>query len=313
MSLRRGDTIDVIGVNDDFCRISDPFLTWGPFLAPGSTGLFDMPIQTNWGNYAFGQFFSSWKPKRRDVVWTINVLNPITGTALDRDHYLWHDIVSRWKAMFSPDKQTIVRYTSQDGERELGMQIIDTTKSFSTYNWEGIDPSIFVAGSVVQAMGCELPYYVAPSEVFEKTIDTPGDSWFNLPYFNPCGVDIFAEWDIDQGGGAQLVLPDYSYFNEIHGRGISDLGKTVLTPLLVPGDGGVNIYTRLDMETYISENETLVGGRAAGRDFEYPIPPGSGDPDEGCVVRVIGAVDEVNIRLTLPRWHDSPFSTPLVV
>lgn len=312
MSLRRGDTIDIIGANDDFCRISDPDLTWGPFLAPGSTGLFDMAIQTNWGNYGFGQYFSSWKPKRRDVVWTINILNPLTGTPLDRDHYLWHVIVSRWKAMFSPDKEATIVYTSPDGERRLGVRIVDTAKSFSTYNWEGIDPSIYVAGSVVQAMGCELPYYVGAPAVYEKTIDTPGDSWFNFPYFNPATVDIFAEWYVDQGAGAQLVLPDYSYFNEIHGRGISDLGKTVPTPKFVPGDGGISIYTRPDLETYISENEVLVGGRAAGRDFEYPIPPGSGDPDEGCVVRVIGVTDEVNVRLTLPRWYDGPFSTPLV-
>lgn len=308
------DTIDVIGVNGDFCRISPPGYSWGPELAPGSTGLFDMPIQTNYAAYGFGEFFQSWKPKLRKVVWTIHLMNPdVPGSRLTMDSYLWHLIASRWKAMFHPEKEAIVRYTSVDGVRDLGLRTYDTSKSFSTQNFEGIDPHLFKYGSIVQITAAELPFYVGKPDVYTLEFEDPGDHWGTLPYFNPGTVDIWPEWDVTWG--AQYVLPDYSFYNEIHGRGLADLGKTVRTPRIVEGDGNTTIYTQPNLETYISEMETPVGLRAEGRDWEYPIRPGSGysDPELGCVVRAIGVGETgAAVKLTLPRWYDSPFSTPLV-
>lgn len=308
------DTIDVLGVNGDFCRISPPGMSWGPELARNSTGLFDMPIQTNWGSYGYGQFFQSWKPKRRDVVWTIHIINPETGTRLDQDSDLWHLIYSRWKAMFiSPSREAVIRYTSADGVRDLGLRTLDTTKSFSTQPFEGGDPHEWAYGSVMQTLAAELPFYVGRPDTFEWSSDGPGDFFFKLPYFNPSAVDIWAEWDVSWG--AKYQLPDYSFANEIYGRGIADLGKTVPTPTILESDGETSVFTRPDLETYISVNETPVGFRAAGMDFEYPIPPGEGDadPENGATVRVIGATEQVHVKLTLPRWYDTPFSTPLVV
>ena len=114
------------------------------------------------------------------------------------------------------------------------------------------------------------------------------------------------------------MLPDYSFGSEIYGRGVADSGKTVATPQILEGDGNVSVFTRPDKETYISEMETPVGLRAAGKDFEYPIPPGMGTSDTdganpGCVVRAMNATAGCAIKLTLPRWYSEPFSTPLVV
>lgn len=311
---RHVDTIDVIGCNGDFCRISPPGFSWGPELAPGSTGLYDMPIQTNWGSYAFGQYFQSWKPKRRDVVWTVNIMNPDTGTILDQDEYLWHLIYSRWKNMFSITKESPVVYTSLDGPRRLGLRTVDAPKSFSAQNFEGKDPHLWAYGSVVQTQAAELPFYVGTPEVFEVEFANSGDSWATLPYFNPSSVDIWPEWDVTWG--AKYQFPDYSFGNEIYGRGLADNGKTVISPTIAEGDGNVTVYTRPDMETYISEMETPVGYRTGGQDFEYPIPAGQGnsDPARGCVIRALGVGESgAAARLTLPRWYDTPFSTPVIV
>lgn len=308
---RHRDTIDVIGVNGDFCRISDPHLTWGPFLAPGSTGLYDMPIQTNWGSYGFGQFFQSWKPKRRDVVFTVHILNPQTGNQLTQDEHLWHTIYSRWKAMFSPQYEATIVYTSLDGERRLGLRNLQEAKPFSAQNFEGVDPHRFSYGSVVHTMAAELPFYVGPSEKFSVEFTGAGDFWTSMPYYNPGTVEIFPEWDLTWG--AKYFLPDYSYGCEYYGRGRADAGKTVPTPTLIEADGNVTVFTRPDKRTYVSEMETPVGLRSAGLDFEYPIQPGAGDPEEGCVVRATGVTDGCAITLTLPRWYAEPFGTPLVV
>ncbi len=213
----------------------------------------------------------------------------------------------------SPTKEATIVYTSVDGERTLGLRTLDTTRSFSTQPFEGGDPHQWVYGSVMQTLAAELPFYIGRPDRFEWSSSGPGDFYFKLPYFNPSTVDIWPEWDLSWGAAYQL--PDYSFGNEIYGRGIVDLGKTVPTPTILEAEGNVTAFTRPDLETYISENETPVGLRAAGKDFEYPIPPGEGDadPENGCTVRIIGATEEVSVILTMPRWYDFPFSTSLVV
>ncbi len=310
MIPRHADTIDIVGVNGDFCRITDEDLTWGPILAPGSKGLYDLPIQTNWGNYAFGQYFQSWKPKRRDVVWTIHLINPRSHAYLKHDELLWHEIYSRWKAMFSPDEDAQVIYRSVDGDRTLGLRTTAGDQSFSTQNWEGIDPHIFAYGSLVQAMGAELPYYVGKPIVEPIEFDGAGNFWRQIPYYNPGTVDTWPEWDVTWG--AQYVLPDLSFGNDVYARAISDGGKTVRTPVIVQGDGSVTIKTRPDTQTYVSENNTPVYLRAGGVDFEYPIPPGKGSATGGATVRALGVTNGCALKLTIPTWYDSPFSTPRI-
>lgn len=314
---RQTDFIFVDGANGDSCCISPPHMSWGPELAPGSTGLHAMPVQTNWGTYAYGQFFQSWKPKRRDVVWTINIRNPETGTLIDQDSDVWHSIYSRWRAMFSEEEEAIVRYVSIDGERKLGLREIDAPKPFSVNNFEGRDPHLFAFGSLVQSTAAEFPFFVGKPDIYEW--ETPGSSdagnfWFAMPYHNPSTVDIWPEWELS--GGADWLTPDYSFRKEFYGRGMGDVGKTVPIPTLDPGEN-VTVMTRPDMEWILSEWETPVINRSPGLRHEYPIPPGRGigsdDLDNpGCIVVAKNVVSGAACRLTLPRWYREPFSTPRV-
>ncbi|KAB7752876.1 hypothetical protein [Mycolicibacterium mucogenicum] len=307
---REPDMIAVRGFNGDYCIISPQEYSWGPFLAPHSTGLFDMPIQSNWGVGPFGSFFSSWKPQARNVVWTIHIMNPFTGERIDQDSPLWHTLFSRWKAMFSPQFESQIEYTSQDGERLLGVRTVEAPQSVSSQNFEGKDPHLLAYGSVVQTQRCELPFYVGPSEQFGWETPGSGSYWFTLPYFNPGTVDIWPEWDLD--GGAKFILPDYSYGSEAYGRGQDDLGKTFPVPTLMLGEN-TTVMSRPDMELFLSEWETPVGNRNPGFNLDYPIAPGAGDPESGCVVRVLEAqAAGLGVLLTLPRWYAEPFSTPLI-
>lgn len=311
--MRRGDMIAIRGYNGDYCIISPREYSWGPFLAPRSTGLFDMPIQTNWGVGPFGQFYSSWKPKARDVVWTMHIMNPDNPNEyLTQDHELWHTIYSRYRNMFSPQYESQVEYTSIDGERLLGLRTVLAPQSISSQNFEGIDPHLWSLpyASIVQTMRAELPFYVGASEQFGW--DTPGSGsfWFYLPYYNPGTIDIWPEWDLD--GGATWILPDYSFGSEARGRGRNDLGKTFPVPALLPGEN-TTVMSRPDMELFLSEWETPVGNRNPGFNLEYPIPPGAGDKERGCVVRCLNAsAKDLGCLVTLPRWYAEPFSTALI-
>ena len=311
MIRRQGDIIDVHGYNGDFCRISPPGFSWGPELAPGSTGLYDMPIQANWGSYSFGQFFQSFKPKRRNIVWTVNIANPDAPGLLNEDSDLWHTIYSRWKAMFHPQYESTVAYISGDGQRILGIRTVDTPKPFTAHNFEGKDPSVFAFGSVVQTMGCEWPYYVGNPFTWAWEVGAPGSYYFPVPFFNSASVDTFPEWSVT--GGAIYNLPDFSWGSEAYGRGVADAGKTVQLSALMNNED-LNIQTRPDLETFITSLETPFAMRMHGRDFEYPIPPGKGDKTAGAVV-IANVTNPAGSRveLTIPRWYDEPFSSARIV
>lgn len=308
----RTDSIDIVDYFGYKWRIMGPGEgDQGVWLAPKSTGLFDMPLKTNWGPGIYGQRFRSWKPQRRDVVWTVYIANPEDGEGLDDDPDTWHAIYARWKAGIRAGFPITVIYTSVDGERRLTITPLEAPKSVSTLEFEGVDPHLWPFGSVVNTSATtELPFYVGPSEKYTWEFTGSGSTWLWLPYYNPATVECWAEWEITSE--AEWFLPDYSFGSEEYGRGPTDEGKTVrITPLIYGED--TTVYTRPDLETLVAANDNPVGNRMGGRDFEYPIPPGAGDPDKGCVVYARGIASGAALTLTLPRWHEEPFGTPLVV
>lgn len=309
--FNRTDSIDVIDRFGYKWRIMGPGEgEQGVWLAPKSSGLFDMPFKTNWGNGIFGKRFQSWKPERRDIVWTVYIANPEDLSGLDDDPDTWHSIYSRWKAGINPASEITIVYTSVDGERHLTVRPLETAKSVSTLDFEGRDPHLWPFGSVVMTMAAELPFYVGPTETYTFEWDGAGSTWFPMPFYNPGTVEIWPEWELT--AEAQWTLPDYSFGSEEYGRGLQDEGKTVRLPLLLPGED-LSVFSRPDIETLIAANDAPVGNRLAGKDLEYPIPPGAGDPARGCIIRVTNVVDGAALKLHLPRWYEEPFSTPLVV
>lgn len=301
------DQISVTGVNGDNMIIAGPGAGWdGVVLAPKSTGLFDMPIKTNWSDAIFGAQYQSWKPQRRDIVWTAYIFNPDTLGGYEDDPDTWSWIYTRWRNMFSPKLEATINYTSPDGDRTLGTRTIQTSKSCNTLSFEGKDPKMWPFGSVVQTMGCEIPFYVGETEVFESEWAGSGTTYFELPYFNPGDVEIWPQWELS--ANAKWYLPDYSFGCQEYGRGEDDRDKTVEFPLLLDGED-IHVDSRPDIETIIAANDAPVGLRMAGRDLEYPIQPGMGHPLKGCTVWATDVADGAACRLVLPRWYSDPFST----
>lgn len=326
--MRRTDSIDIWGYNGDRCRISGPGCRddWGPLLAPASTGLWESPFKTNWGPGMLGQRFSSWSPQRRDMVFTVHILNPQTGDpAIDSNPDLWHTIYSRFRAMFSMQYESQVVYGSIDGERQLGCRLLQEPKPFSSQQFEGKDPHLFPYGSIVLATGCENPYYLGQPYKFAYEWEGSGDHWFRVPFFNPATAECWPEW----WGTAEAVyqFPDFSWSSEEYGRGVEDEGKTLRVPArpettIRPG-ANFHAMTRPDEETFRTENDVPLGNMMAGTDFEYPILPGCGDAPvfdddgnctNGAPVRIINCTnpDGARVELELPRWYAEPFGTPKV-
>lgn len=324
--MSRTDQIAVEGFNGDFCVISGVGMKedWGPILAPGSTGLFEPPAKTNWAKGLHGQRFQSWSAMRRDVIFTIHIVNPESGDPLiDTNRDLWRVTWARWRAMWSYDFESTIVYTSVHGERRLKARLLQEPKPFQAQQWEGGDPGLCGYGSITMAVACELPYYVGAVEKHAYEFDGDGDHWFRIPFYNPSAVAIWPRWWLSDR--AAYVLPDFSWGWQEHGRGVLDFGKTVRVPRvgeLLEGEN-IDILTTPDEETIRAENDAPVGNRMGGTDFEYPIQPGCGDPPEfdddghsvnGAAIRMLNITNPAGSRveLELDRWYDQPFGDPLI-
>ena len=306
--MRWTDNITIVGYNGDRCPVSgkDMKHSWGPLLAPGSTGLFEPPVRTNWGPGMLGQRFESWSPQRRDVVFTMHIVAPRTGeNIIDTNPALWHDIYSRFRQMFSYDYESTIVYESLEGERRLKVRLLKEPTPFAAQQFEGRDPHLFKYGSITMAVAAENPYYVGKTEKFAYEWDGNGDHWFKIPFYNPGTVMIWPRWYLE------------------YGRGLQDEGKTVRVPgigdRLLAGEN-TDVFTTPEEETFRAENDAPVGNRMNGKDFEYPIQPGCGAPpseeshDDWATVRMINVTNPAGARveLDLDRWYAEPFGTALV-
>lgn len=313
MGMRQADSIDIYGKQGQIYRISGPGQGLQGFeLAPASTGLLsDAPVKTIWHKTMFGQSMSGMEWERRDIVWTVNI-GVNLGIDPERDPDEWHDLYAEWRAAFSYTSDTKIRYGSADGDRILYARLLETPKPFSAHAFEGKDPKLWSFGSVVMTMACEFPFYIGPSERYAWEFEGSGLFWTKLPFYNPSDVPVWPVYECTHS--ARWFIPDYSWGSEEYGRGQQDLDKIVRTPELRVGEN-IEIQTRPDLETYQSENDAPVGLRAAGRDFEYPILPGEGDPDpeQGAVFMADRVVDGGALRIELPRWYSSPYARPRLV
>lgn len=308
------DTIDIKGKHGQLYRVSGPGQgSQGVFMAPNSTGLLDdAPVKTIWHKTMFGQAMSGMEWERRELVFTLGIgYDPEDPIDPDRDPDVWHDLYAEIRSAFSFTEDTEIIYGAPDGDRTLFARMIEKPKPFSTLSFEGKDPKLWKFGSLVLTMACEFPFYVAPSYVYEWEFTGSGTQWTKLPLFNDCDVPVFPTYEVTER--ARWHIPDYSWGNELYGRGVADSDKIVRTPYLERGEG-CKIETRTDRETYQAKNDAPVYLRAMGQDFEYPIPPGAGvgaeDPNEGAVFMASEVDDGGALIATYPRWFSSPFSRP---
>lgn len=314
MAHRHTDTIDIYGKHGQIYRISGPGQGLQGFeMAPGSTGLLDdAPVKTVWHKTMFGMSMSGMEWERRDLVWTVNI-GDYLGLDPERDPDEWHALYDEWRQAFSFTEDTRIKYGSADGDRILYARLLEKPKPFSAQTFEGKDPKLWSYASMVMTMACEFPFYIGPSERFSWEFEGSGLFWTKLPFYNPSDVPVWPVYECTHS--ARWHIPDFSWGNEEYGRGQADLDKVVRTPELRVGEN-IQIQTRPDLETYQSENDAPVNLRASGRDFEYAILAGEGDPDTengGAVFMADRVVDGGALNVELPRWYSSPYARPRLV
>lgn len=293
--------IEVFGIHGEyFCVSGEGAGEQGVILQPKMKGAIDAPVKSLWLPGSYGQTFVDFRWERREVIFTVTIYSD------DGDAESWHSIDSKWRFAWDYVKETTVRFTTSDGYRELKLRMIEEPEAYESGEWEGKDPHLYGASTVVMTTAAELPFFVGPSDFYEWEGQTAkGRTSFKLNV--ECDVPVWPKWTLtDQ---ARWRLPDFSFGNEEYGRGITDMGRTVELPFL-PKGAGCKVDTDPRNQTLLAENRINLQGLWKGKDLLYPI---AGGTYSSIPVSVRDAVEGYALRLEVPKWYTRPWSRPVGV
>lgn len=290
--------IEIFGVHGEyFCISGEGAGEQGVFLQPKLKGAIDAPVKSMWLPGAYGQTFVDFRWERREVIFTVSIFDD------GGDSESWHSLDSKWRYSFDYVKQSTIRFTTSDGYRDLKVQMIEEPKSYEG-EWEGKDPHLYAASTVVMTTAAELPFFVGPSDFYEWSGSTStGRTTFKLNA--DCDVPVWPKWTLtDQ---ARWRLPDFSFGNEEYGRGVMDSQRIVELPFLPLGAGCV-ADSDPRVQTLLASNRINLQGLWSGQDLLYPI---AGGTYSSIPVSVADAVSGYALRLEVPKWYSRPWSRPV--
>lgn len=291
--------IEIFGVHGEYFCISGPGAgDQGVILQPKAKGMIDAPVKSLWVPGAFGQSFVDFRWQRRDVVFTVAIVDD-TG-----DPEAWSTIDSKWRFAWDYAALTTIRFTTSDGYRDLQVQLLEEPKAYDAGSWEGKDPRLYAASTQVMTVAAELPFYVGPSDVYQVE-GNQAKLTFYLQLNVDCDVPVWPTWTLtDQ---AVWRLPDFSWGNQEYGTGIEDMGRTIPLPYLPKGAGCVaNSDPRV--QTLLAQNRINLQGLWSGKDLLYPIAGGTYDV---LPVTVSQSTAGWACQLEVPKWYSRPWSRPV--
>jgi hypothetical protein len=279
----------------------------GVTLNPGITNGIDAPVQSLWVPGAYGQKFVDFRWQRRDMVFSVQTFVQSTGD--DRsDAETWLTIDSNWRYAFDYVDETIIRYTTSAGVRELKVRMLEAPKAYETNEWEKRDPFIHRESTVVMTVSAELPFFQGDDLVYDFEMPgtmTRGRGKINIDV--DCDVPVWGRWTLtDQ---ATWTLPDFSWGDKTYGRSMQDEGRMVPLPPLRINEGLV-ADSDPRVQTLIASNRAPVQSRWKGQDLLYPYAPGASGKIPIAVKDVPNGYG-AKARLRIPRWYTRPWSRPL--
>ena len=294
--------IEIFGVHDEyFCVSGEGAGEQGVLLQPKLKGAIDSPVKSLWLPGAYGQTFVDFRWERREVIFTVTIFDD------GGDPEAWHSIDSKWRFAWDYVKETTIRFTTSDGYRDLKVRMIEEPKSYESGGWEGKDPHLYATSTVVMTTAAELPFFVGPSDFYEWGDDVAASGRTTFKLDVNCDVPVWPKWTLSDQ--ARWRLPDFSFGNEEYGRGVTDMGRTVVLPFLPKGAGCV-ADSDPRVQTLLAANRINLQGLWKGQDLLYPL---AGGTYSEIPVSVSDAVEGFSCRLEVPKWYTRPWSRPVGV
>lgn len=277
----------------------------GVELMPKPKQFYDSPAETYWIKSGGAlQKYQGFSFKRRDPLFGL----VITGDDAEEEAAI-HSQVRMDLGMY--DQQFELEGETADGVRKLKMRLLEDPKAYENGEWEGKDPHLFGASTLMVSAAAEMPHWFGAPETFSWTLSsgTSGSTATFLHPGNPGDVAIFPRWTLN--GPAAWTIPDPSLGQEIDFQrpAGSDVNRTFpVTPLLA------SEHVELDTNPNEPFMLTAAGGfgpwmRSNGRELIYPVAPHT--PPFETTVSVTGATAGVTATLECDRWHSRPLGVSL--
>lgn len=277
----------------------------GPELMPKPKNFYDSPAVTYWiSSGGAMQKYQGFSYKRRDPLFGL----VISGDDPD-DEMAIADQVRQ--DLGDPDDTFQIEAETRSGIRRLTMRLLEDPKAFETGDWEGRDPFMYQANTLMISAACEQPHWAADPVTASWTLasGTSGSTSAFAHPGNPGDVAVFPRWTAN--APATWTLPDPSLGQELDFQRDpgEDTGRVYPVVALMAGED-IEIDTNADEPFML----TQAGGlgpwmRSNGRDMIYPVAPFT-EPFLTSV-SVTGAVAGVTATIEVDRWYSRPFGASL--
>lgn len=277
----------------------------GVELMPKPKQFYDSPAQTYWIKSGGAlQKYQGFSFKRRDPLFGLVICGDDPEEEAEIHSQMRMDL-----GMY--DDTFRLEGTTSYGTRSLTMRLLEDPKAYETGDWEGKDPHLYEAGTLMVSAACEQPHWAGDPvpESWTLPSGTSGSTTTFLHPGNPGDVPVFPRWTLN--APAQWTIPDPSFGQELDLQrpAGADLARTYPVVALLAGED-VEIDTNGDKPFMI----THAGGfgpwmRSGGRELIYPVKAHT--PPFETTVSVTGAVAGVTATLECDRWYSRPFGVSL--
>lgn len=272
----------------------------GLLLAPQPKHFYDSPAVTYWiKSGGAKQLYQGFSYKRRDPLFGLICLGDKPEDAMYVADQVRTDLGN-------PDDTFMLEAKSSWGTRHLKMRLLEIPEAFSTGAWEGKDPFLYDANTLLVSAAAEMPHWFADPETASWTVGSPNPL---LHPGNPGDVPIHPRWTLNAPG--TWTLPDWSWGQEVDfsrsGHDDSSLNYPVVT--LLPGED-LELDTDPDKPFMLTHD----GGfgpwmRSSGREMIYPV--GRFTPPTAVPVSVSGASGGATATIECDRWYSRPVGASL--
>lgn len=278
----------------------------GVELMPKPKQFYDSPAVTYWISAGGGmQKYQGFSYKRRDPLFGLVIAGDDPEDELAIADEVRQDLGD------PDDTFQLEAETQRWGIRRLTMRLLEDPKAFESGDWEGKDPHLYEANTLMISAACEQPHWAGDPVTASWTLNsgTSGSTTTFQHPGNPGDVAVFPRWTLN--APAQWTLPDPSFGQEIDFQRPpgADTNRPYPVVALQAGED-VEIDTNTNNPFMI----TAAGGlgpwmRSQGRDMIYPVAPYT--PPFPTSVSVTGAVTGVTATIEVDRWYSRPLGMSL--
>lgn len=270
-------------------------------LMPKPKQFYDSPAETYWINSGGAlKKYQGFSFKRRDPLFGLVFCGDDPEDEAEIASQVRMDL-----GMY--DQQFTLEAKTSSGTRSLQMRLLEDPKAFETGEWEGKDPHLYGASTLMVSAAAEMPHWYGDPETESWTLPsgTSGSTTTFLHPGNPGDVVVFPRWTLN--GPATWTIADPSLGQEIDFQRPPGADTNLTYPVVALLNGE-------DVELDVNPSEpfmlTAAGSfgpwmRSNGRELIYPVAPHT-DPFE-TTISVTGATAGVTATLECDRWYSRPF------